>query len=287
MPIDPNLLPREDEKDDDLARAYLQFEHAEPKTPEWDALFWTFNRMSHLTAHLPHKAWRVILFIWSMHQCPRMSGHLSWGPLKTLLQKHGPEMIPLMEAEAHCDPTFRELLSEISAERLPPEMWSRVHAASEGKVWGGPPAANSPEPLPISPRFIPQEDETEEDLARTWLALNQAERNTPEHSALFWAHQRMSHLTEYLPHKAWRIILLIWSMDQSPKTMQNLSAGDIEDLLAQNGNEIILLVEAEARRDPSFAKLLGGVWKNKMTDEVWERLQRVWDRRGWDGIRAE
>jgi hypothetical protein len=66
--------------------------------------------------------------------------------------------------------------------------------------------------------------------------------------------------------------------------MQYLSAGAVEDLLSRNGTEMIPLVEAEARRDPSLAKLLGGVWKNRMTDEVWSRLQAVWDRRGWDGI---
>ena len=77
---------------------------------------------------------------------------------------------------------------------------------------------------------------------------------------------------------------MIWSMDQSTETMQNLSAGEVEDLLGRHGSEMISLVEAEAQRDPSFAKLLGGVWKNNMTDEVWSRLQAVWDRRGWDGI---
>ena len=37
-------------------------------------------------------------------------------------------------------------------------------------------------------------------------------------------------------------------------------------------------VEREAKRDPSFAKMLGGVWKYQMTEEVWARLQAVWDR---------
>jgi hypothetical protein len=73
-------------------------------------------------------------------------------------------------------------------------------------------------------------------------------------------------------------------MDQSTETMQSLSAGEIENLLSSNGTEIISLVEDEARRNPNVAKLLGGVWKNQMNDEVWSRLQAVWDRRGWDGI---
>ena len=38
------------------------------------------------------------------------------------------------------------------------------------------------------------------------------------------------------------------------------------------------------RKDPAFAEVLGGVWKNSMSDAIWDRLQAVWDRRGWDGI---
>jgi hypothetical protein len=63
-----------------------------------------------------------------------------------------------------------------------------------------------------------------------------------------------------------------------------LSAGPIEDLLAQHGDAFIDRVEIEARRDPSFAKVLGGVWQNSMSDEVWKRLQTVWDRKGWDDL---
>jgi hypothetical protein len=134
---------------------------------------------------------------------------------------------------------------------------------------------------------MPHEDEKDEDLAEAFIARQRAEHKSEQSNALFWTHERTSYLTEYLPHKAWRVILLIWSMDHSIKTMQGLSAGEIEDLLSRNGTEMIPLVEAEARRDPSFAKLLGGVWKNEMTDEVWSRLQAVWDRRGWDGIPEE
>jgi hypothetical protein len=46
---------------------------------------------------------------------------------------------------------------------------------------------------------------------------------------------------------------------------------------------MIQYIEQEAKADPSFARLLGGVWQNAMTDDVWNRLQAVWDRRGWDG----
>jgi hypothetical protein len=54
--------------------------------------------------------------------------------------------------------------------------------------------------------------------------------------------------------------------------------------LAQHGDNFIDRVEAMAQSDPEFAKVLGGVWQNSMSDALWQRIQVVWDRRGWDGI---
>lgn len=289
MPTESNLLPLDDEQEIDLARAYLKFSHTESKTTEWDALFWTSNRMRYLANHLPQKAWRVILLTWSMHQCPRMMGSLS-GPIRTLLLKHGFDMLPIIEAEAHRDPTFAKLLATLEQITLSDEVYARVIVASEERVWEGPQDLRPVEDRPqsaVNPELMPHEDERDEDLARAYVAALQTEFRSEQWRALRWAYKRVDYLTRYLPHKAWRVILLIWSLDQSIKTMQILSAGEIENLLARNGMETIALVESEARRNPSFAKLLGGVWQNRIADEVWSRLQAVSDRRGWDGIPDE
>jgi hypothetical protein len=82
----------------------------------------------------------------------------------------------------------------------------------------------------------------------------------------------------------WQLIVKIHERDQSIAIQQVLSAGPIENLLSKFGDLYIDRVEEKARKDPSFAKLLGGVWQHTMTDEIWLRLQAVWDRRGWDGI---
>jgi uncharacterized protein (DUF736 family) len=289
MPTESSLLPLDDEEEIDLANAYLKFTHTESKTPEWHALFWTHYRMGYLAKYLPHKAWRVILITWSIHRCPQMMGSLS-GFVRTLLLKHSFEMLPIIEAEAHRDPTFAKLLATLEQITLSDDVYARVMAASELKVWEGPPNSRivecQPQPV-LNSELTPHEDEKEEDLARAYVAAQQTESQSEQSHVLFWAHERTNYLTRYLPHKAWRVILLIWSMDQSIKTIQRLSAGEIEDLLVRNGIEMIPLVETEARRDPSFANLLGGVWKNRMADEVWSRLQAVRDRRGWDGIREE
>jgi hypothetical protein len=86
------------------------------------------------------------------------------------------------------------------------------------------------------------------------------------------------------PENLWKLIILIHRKDQSATIQEVLSAGPVENLLKLHGESFIDRVEALARTDPSFAKLLGGVWQGRMGDAIWSRVQAVWDRRGWDGI---
>jgi hypothetical protein len=86
------------------------------------------------------------------------------------------------------------------------------------------------------------------------------------------------------PKGAWRFILGVLAADRSDRVMENLAAGPLEDLLARHPYVIIRMVEAEAKTNSHFARLLGGVWQNKLPEDVWQRVQAVWDQRGWDGI---
>lgn len=68
--------------------------------------------------------------------------------------------------------------------------------------------------------------------------------------------------------------------DPSHATFQNIASGPLEDLLSLHGSELIEQIEIEARRNPAFNLLLGGVWQNDMPSEIWERIQaarlKVW-----------
>lgn len=68
--------------------------------------------------------------------------------------------------------------------------------------------------------------------------------------------------------------------DPSHPTFQVLAAGPLEDLLGAHGAVLIERVEVEARRNPAFNLLLGGVWQNEISKEVWARIQaarlKVW-----------
>ena len=55
--------------------------------------------------------------------------------------------------------------------------------------------------------------------------------------------------------------------------MQVLAAGPLEDLLGDHGPTVIDRVESLAKTDAAFNLLLGGVWKNGMSDDIWDRVQ--------------
>jgi hypothetical protein len=61
-------------------------------------------------------------------------------------------------------------------------------------------------------------------------------------------------------------------------TMAILSAGPLEALLRKHGPRIITRVERRARRDANFTRLLGHVWKDTLSSQIWMRVQGVRER---------
>jgi hypothetical protein len=120
-------------------------------------------------------------------------------------------------------------------------------------------------------------------LAHAWISYRHAPDGSADREKYSWATD-LYELEYPEPETLWLLILEIHRRDKSVAVQEVLSAGPIENLLAIHGEGFIERVEAAARKDPAFAKVLGGVWKNSMSDAIWDRLQAVWDRRGWDGI---
>ena len=73
----------------------------------------------------------------------------------------------------------------------------------------------------------------------------------------------------------WGFIQSTYRRDLPDKVVAVLAAGPLEGLLAKRGTEFIDRVEELARKDPKFNHLLGGVWRNTMPDEVWQRVQSI------------
>jgi hypothetical protein len=74
------------------------------------------------------------------------------------------------------------------------------------------------------------------------------------------------------PADLWEVILEVLRQTEDKEVLAVLAAGPLEDYLGKCGESVIERVEAQAAADPKFKHLLGGVWKNAMSDEVWRRV---------------
>jgi hypothetical protein len=110
-------------------------------------------------------------------------------------------------------------------------------------------------------------------LVAAWIAHHHAER--PTRSAHFWAWEAVNDLVKTSPDTCWALVHAIRAADGSDKILSNLAAGPVEDLLVYHGHRYIDDVERLSRTDPQFRKLLGGVWKNDIADDVWARILRI------------
>jgi hypothetical protein len=128
----------------------------------------------------------------------------------------------------------------------------------------------------ISPRDHLVTGDERNQLAKAWIALQKTPQHAPEYNSLFWSFEQTYDLVREDPVEAWKLILTIWSLDRSAPTRRNLSRGPIEELLCFHGESIIPHIEKQARADPSFATLLGGIGQNTMSDSIWHRLQEAW-----------
>ena len=123
-------------------------------------------------------------------------------------------------------------------------------------------------------------------LMECWLASQSADPHIKEQNE--WAFMEPADEARENPDRAWEYILFA-AHDQrfSEHHLGVMAAGALEDLLSYHGPAFIDRVEQMAKTDHRFAWMLGGVWRFEMSDEIWDRVQAVWDRRGWDGIPAE
>jgi hypothetical protein len=73
------------------------------------------------------------------------------------------------------------------------------------------------------------------------------------------------------PEQQWQFILAAVA-SASDEELGHIAAGPMEHLLGKHGESYIDEVERRATADPRFARMLSGVWKYRMTDEVWVRV---------------
>jgi ABC-type nitrate/sulfonate/bicarbonate transport system substrate-binding protein len=102
-------------------------------------------------------------------------------------------------------------------------------------------------------------------------------------AATEWASSKVIDLALEHPEELWDFILEVLKRDPPDEVIEVLAAGPLEDYIAKLGDSVIERVEQQAASDPKFRSLLGGVWRNNISDDVWRRVQACSDRSGWDG----
>jgi hypothetical protein len=115
-----------------------------------------------------------------------------------------------------------------------------------------------------------------DEIVTAWIAGQQANRRSPEYEANWWALSEVAYWAiEGTGDQLWQFVLETYKRDLPDQVIAVLAAGPLEDLLAKRGPNFIDRVEELARKDPKFNHLLGGVWRNTMSEEVWERVQKI------------
>ena len=62
---------------------------------------------------------------------------------------------------------------------------------------------------------------------------------------------------------------------ESDFLLSNLAAGPLEDLLVEFDDQFIDRIEKCASQSPRFRFMLSMVWKNDISEPVWERVRRA------------
>ena len=123
-------------------------------------------------------------------------------------------------------------------------------------------------------------------LANDWIEYTNLSielgLTNPKVESLSSSSEALNDLIQTSPELALEIILRILELDQTPQIIGNLSAGPLEDFLVYNGEKYIDEIQQIAMRNQKFAKLLGGVWQNQISNTVWVKIQSVSDRSGLD-----
>jgi hypothetical protein len=118
--------------------------------------------------------------------------------------------------------------------------------------------------------------EEREHLVRTWIEHHRRRREQGEPPEdTFWSWEKLDDAVRRQPDLAWELILQILETDQSSVTLENLAAGHLEDLFVRHGDSYIERIENQAECDSTFNLLLGGVWKNAMSDDVWNGVRKI------------
>lgn len=118
-------------------------------------------------------------------------------------------------------------------------------------------------------------DAQAEAWATAFIQYQQLPQNERQSSEQFWATERfMCPADPEHAEDCWRVILEVLWRKPPQCVIGMLAAGALEDLIEDWGAVFIDRIELEARRNPAFRHLLGGIWESG-PPEVWARVKNA------------
>lgn len=116
---------------------------------------------------------------------------------------------------------------------------------------------------------------SDQQLLDAYLELGALPEKSARREQLFWAFEEICDLVRKDPERLWRLIVAASKRKLEPEVAAFFAAGAVEDLLVEHGARFIDAVEKEARVNPAFNSLLGGVWLSGVEPSVKVRVEAV------------
>jgi hypothetical protein len=112
-------------------------------------------------------------------------------------------------------------------------------------------------------------DEEIERWATTWIEAQKVPKIPTDHPS-WWAVEQFMGTGDYEPtaEECWATILAILSRKPDQAAIGMLAAGSLVDVVSNHGAQLIDRIELEARRDPAFRHILGGIWRHGASQEI-------------------
>jgi hypothetical protein len=126
--------------------------------------------------------------------------------------------------------------------------------------------------MPLDQRWDGLSDEDWSDFARAWI--EELRFGDPDGDGGVGQSVTQMNFTARPEHQ-WKLILASISRAESDEELGHIAAGPIEHLLGWHGERYIHNVEKQVEANPKFARAMTGVWKYKMSEEIWARVRAI------------
>jgi hypothetical protein len=249
----------------ELADVWRALQHAGYRD-RTEGMWTTFNYFDSLPHRCPERALDLILEILRRESDIPVLLQLGDKFTPALMYAHGEKLIGRLEREAKGNARLRWLLGCVYYWTDDEAQKARLEAVTDANGWREAAEAHEQRNSLIDfARLTPR------DIAQIWINQNGCPEKDRDQN---WSALRdyESELRDDDPERALAVILEVLALETNAQMLSYLAAGPLEDLISM---DTIDMIEAEARQNEKFKRLLGGVWYNTAPDELKARLDAI------------